>query len=182
VPKPRIPAGVIAGTVVVGLLAVAPTANAATYSSGKVDRRIPQVGLAKSKIKVPQGSNITDVNVSVRISHTYTPDLIVGVQGPKENDGFQELANREGGTGFENDKHFGSGKKSCKGNFTVFDDEAATPLSSGDNPFAGSFEPSEQLGEYDDESARGTWTLYVFDVNQHDSGTLHCWKLDIDTT
>jgi subtilisin-like proprotein convertase family protein len=162
------------------IVAAAPAA-AKTYSSGKVDRRIPQVGLAQAKIKVPEGGHVTDVNIGIRITHTYTPDLIVGVQGPKRNDDFDELAHYEGGTGFEDDNDFGSGKKSCHGHLTRFDDEAAAPLSSADNPFVGSFLPWDSLNGFDDNPAKGTWTLSVFDTNQHDSGTLHCWNLNVST-
>jgi len=163
-----------------GALVLAAPALAKVFSSGNVDRKIPEVGLAKSKIKVDQNGNVTDVNVKVRLSHSYTCDLIVGLQGPAANDDFIELSNQNCNGG--DDNHFGSGSKSCAGDATEFDDEAATLIADGGNPFAGSFQPDEALDDFDEDPAKGTWTLYVFDINQSDDGRLHCWKLNIKTT
>jgi subtilisin-like proprotein convertase family protein len=168
----------IAASVALVALVLAAPVLATVFSSGNLSKRIPEVGLAKSKIKVTKGGDVTDVNVKVRLSHTYTCDLIVGVQGPPANDAFIELSN---GNCDGNDNHFGTGSKSCSGTPTEFDDEAVDPISAGANPYAGSFQPDEALNSFDDGPAKGTWTLYVFDINQGDHGTLHCWKLNIKT-
>jgi subtilisin-like proprotein convertase family protein len=169
----------IAAAIALVALVLAAPALAKIFSSGNIAKKIPEVGLAKSKIRVDQGGDVTDVNVKVRLSHTYTCDLIVGIQGPQDNDSFIELSSENCSGNHEN--NFGNGSKSCSGTPTVFDDEAGTAIGAGSNPYAGSFIPDEGLDDFDDDPAKGTWTLYVFDINQHDDGTLHCWKLDIDT-
>jgi subtilisin-like proprotein convertase family protein len=156
-------------------------AGAKVFSSGDVDKRIPKVGLAMTKIKVNQPGKVTDIDVEVRITHSYTPDLVVGLLGPNKGSQFQELALHESGSGTSNETDFGTGAKSCKGTNTRFDDEAGTELENGDNPFVGSFRPEFSLSTFDDERARGTWRLYVFDLNQGDGGSLHGAKLDIAT-
>ena len=149
-------------------------AAAATFSSGTVNKRIPEIGVAVSKIKVDANS-LDDLNVKVRLSHSYTPDLTIGVLGPGKNGEFTELF---AGWGTDDDNNLGFGSKSCSGTFTTFDDEGPFELADGVNPYtAGSFQPDEALSEYDDERVKGTWRLYVFDTNQDDGGTLHCWQL-----
>jgi subtilisin-like proprotein convertase family protein len=177
---PRKRKRLVAAVVVLAALVLAAPGLAKVFSSGNLSKKIPEVGLAKSKIKVTRPGQVTDVNVKVRLSHTYTCDLIVGVQGPGENDDFTELSNDNCDSAGD-DADFGSGSKSCSGTPTEFDDEAAGPLSTGVNPYAGSFQPDESLQAYDGERAKGTWTLYVFDINQGDNGKLHCWKLNIKT-
>ena len=70
------------------------------------------------------------------------------------------LSNRRGGTG---------------NNFwvTVFDDEAATPVSTGQAPFTGSFRPDGSLSVFDGKNARGTWKLSVEDRAARDAGVFH---------
>ena len=165
--------------VAAGALVLAAPALAKVFSSGNLSKKIPEVGLAKSKIEVTKRGQVSDVNVEIRASHTYTCDLIVGVQGPGSNDQFIELMDDH--CDGNDDDDLGTGSKSCAGEGTVFDDEAATAIGDGMNPYAGSFAPEESLDSYDDGRAKGTWTLYVFDINQSDSGTLHCWKLNVKT-
>ncbi len=159
------------------LAAAAMPAAAATFSSGVVNKRIPEVGVAVSKIKVDANS-LSDLNVKVRLSHSYTPDLTIGVLSPGKNGEFTELF---AGWGTDNDNNLGLGSKSCSGTFTTFDDEGDFDLSEGVNPYAASFRPDEALDEYDDGRVKGTWRLYVFDTNQDDDGTLHCWQLRLQS-
>jgi subtilisin-like proprotein convertase family protein len=158
-------------------VAAAGSASASIYSSGDIDKKVADLGRTVSTIKVRKDAEITDIDVNVRLSHSANEDLLIGLLGPGHE--FEELVS-QGQAGGEN---FGSGKKSCGGTFTTFDDDAGGPLSGGSSPYAASFQPSENLnGEFAGDPARYRWKLYVFDLNQSDSGTLHCWQLNILTS
>lgn len=64
----------------------------------------------------------------------------------------------------------GGGGDSCID--TVFDDEAATPITSGTAPLTGSFQPEQALSVFDSGSSLGDWTLRVIDDANNDTGTL----------
>jgi subtilisin-like proprotein convertase family protein len=155
------------------LLGVTASASAKVYSSGDIDKKISDLGRTVAKIKVNKDVDISDVNVNVRISHTADDDLLIGLLGPRHE--FTELVSQGDGLGH----NLGTGPKSCHGTFTTFNDEAATSFTSGSAPYAGSFQPSESLQEYDGDSSQYTWKLYAFDLNQDDHGSLHCWQLDV---
>ena len=101
--------------------------------------------------------------------------MLVGLLGPRHE--FIELVSQ----GSLSDKNMGSGAKSCHGTMTGFDDGSATSISSGTAPYDDVFHPDEGLdGEFVGDSAKYTWKLIVFDLNQDDDGTLHCWRLSLD--
>ena len=80
-----------------------------------------------STLSVAQSGIIKDVNVRiVDLEHSFDGDLRIELIGPDST--VVVLANQRGGSG---------------NNFlnTVFNDEAATPISSGSAPFSGSFRP-----------------------------------------
>ncbi len=107
--------------------------------------------------------SITDLNVRIgSITHTFDGDLVISLTGPDSTT--VTLSNRRGSSGdnFTN---------------TVFDDEAATAISTGAAPFNGSFRPEAPLSAFDGKSANGTWTLKVVDVASDDTGTINAWGL-----
>jgi hypothetical protein len=61
---------------------------------------------------------------------------------------------------------------------TVFDSTAATPISSGSAPFAGTYSPDGNLGVYNARNALGTWQLWVLDYG-FNSGTTNSWSVTI---
>ena len=113
-------------------------------------------------ISVPDISTVLDVNVKVRITHTFDGDLILTLTGP----GGQAvvLANQRGSAG---DDFLD----------TVFDDQAATSIVSGSPPFAGSYRPEQTFSGLLNAPAAGTWTLKVVDVGFGDAGTLDKFEL-----
>jgi hypothetical protein len=60
---------------------------------------------------------------------------------------------------------------------TSFDDEAATGIASGSEPFTGRFRPEGSLGTLDGISAAGTWNLEVTDDLVGEGGQLVDWTL-----
>jgi hypothetical protein len=125
----------------------------ATYSTGNISTAIPDVASVDIPISVADTGVITDVNVKLRANHTFDGDLIFELVGP---DGtiVPLAANR--GAGGDN---YGSGANDCSGTKTVFDDAAATAISAGTPPFAGTFRPESPLSAFNGKTVTGTWKL-----------------------
>ncbi len=134
-----------------------------TYVSTDVPKPISDLSWTTSVINVPDGFSITDVDVIIgSIVHTYDGDLEIYIRHPDATD--VELSTDNGGSG-ENYTN------------TRFDDEAATPITSGTPPFTGSFRPEGSLATLDGKTAYGTWTLRIYDDANYDTGTLNAWSL-----
>jgi subtilisin-like proprotein convertase family protein/photosystem II stability/assembly factor-like uncharacterized protein len=109
---------------------------------------------------------VTDVNVTLNITHPFDSNLRVLLTNPS---GTQvTLFSGVGGSGdnFTN---------------TVLDDEAATAINFGAAPFAGTFQPMQALNGMDGQSPNGQWTLTVIDFAQSNSGTLNSWSIAVTT-
>lgn len=162
------------GTVTFTLrVGVAVGAATATYSSGNIAVPIPDVSTAEISINVPDNGLVLDVNVRVRLNHTFDGDLTISLVHP---DGTViNLANQRGGSG----DNYGTGANDCSGTPTVFDDEAAATIAGGVAPFAGSFKPESSLSVLDGKLTPGTWKLRVADGFNLDTGTIGCVQLEI---
>ncbi len=119
---------------------------------------------AASTINVPDVRTVTDVNVTVNITHSYDSDLTLFLITPTGTS--IKLAANRGGTGdnFRN---------------TVFDDEATAPIASGTAPFTGSFIPETPLSAADGVLSSGAWRLKAVDSSQDDTGTIDAWTLSL---
>lgn len=134
------------------------------YSSGTLNRSIPDPGTVSVSITVTDSFIIDDVNATLNIKHPYDSDLTVFLKGP---DGTRiNLFTRVGGSG---DNFSG----------TILDDEASLAITSGSAPFSGSFRPAESLGVFDGKNVHGTWTLEITDSVRRDKGTLLNWTLTV---
>ncbi len=145
-----------------------------TYSSGNLAVPIPDPGsMPPQVISVADAGTVTDVDVRVRINHTWDSDVDISLTGP--NAVTIDLSSDNGG-GSDN---YGSGNADCSGTPTVFDDEAGTPVASGTAPFAGSYSPEMALSAFDGIPAAGNWTLNIADDLGVDSGSLFCYEIVI---
>lgn len=131
-----------------------------TFNGSDVPKGIPDNGTVTSTLTVPQGacSKITDVNVSVNITHPLVSDLSVSIA--------------HNGTG----KSAVLFKDSCTSDndlIAIFDDEAAAPIQC---PPHGVYKPEELLSIFAGIDASGTWTLTVTDQSTLDVGTLNGGK------
>ena len=145
------------------------TANVACNSQGSTDTpvSIPDNNATGADSVIDFASNlvnIDDVNVTVNITHTFTGDLILTLTSPGGTSVI--LSNRNGGSGEDYTS-------------TVFDDDGATPISSGSAPFTGTFSPDNPLSAFNGESALGNWTLNVSDNAGIDTGTIDSWSLEV---
>jgi subtilisin-like proprotein convertase family protein len=121
-----------------------------------------------STFNIPATGFVADVDVGVRITHTFTGDIEIFLISPAGTR--VELTTRNGGTG----DNFGDGT-----NYTVFDQSAATNITTGFAPFIGAFIPEGALNALVGEPIAGNWTLEVGDKATIDTGTLDAWYLDI---
>jgi len=117
-------------------------------------------------VSLPDDSVLDDVNVTVRLDHTYDGDLQLAIQHP----GGKEimLSDRNGGSG----DNYGTSTT-----HTTFDDSAATFIYNGSPPYAGTYRPEGRLADLNGQSPNGTWRLRISDTSAGDTGTLLSWGL-----
>jgi subtilisin-like proprotein convertase family protein len=145
----------------------------ASYSSGNIAAPIPDVSTVDIPINVSDVGPAADVNVRVRLNHTFDADLVLRLIGP---DGTSvALVNNRGGAG----QNFGAGANDCSGVPTVFDDSASIAIGSGAAPFAGAFRPEAPLSAFNGKPINGVWVLRVSDTGAIDVGTVGCVTLEI---
>jgi subtilisin-like proprotein convertase family protein len=162
--------GTVSFPVTVGALGATATN---TYASGNISTPIPDVASVDIPVNVVNTGSITDVNVKVRLNHTFDGDLIISLVHP---DGTViPLSNRRGGSG----QNFGTGANNCAGTPTVFDDSAAGSITGGAAPFANSFKPESPLAALNGKGSAGTWKLRISDEAALDTGTVGCVQLEI---
>lgn len=161
-------------TVPVGLLIVT---NVATnsFESPDVPRFIAMSPGSVSTNPVTGLGTISDVDVSVRIDHSWAGDVQLDLEHP---DGTRLRLVDATGNGWTN---FGIG--GClEGQRTIFDDAAATNILNGTTPFVGRFRPADtnaSLAIFNGKTYAGTWRLHLLDAYADDEGTNVCWGLDI---
>ena len=119
----------------------------------------------ESVLDMPVSFLISDINVMVDITHPWTGDIQLKLRSPLGTE--IALITNLGGSGDNFEE-------------TIFDDEAETPIGSGQPPYNGSFQPEEPLSNFNDEESLGEWTLIVIDTYPSaDDGTLNAWSLTI---
>ena len=115
---------------------------------------------------------ITNLSVSLRLTHTFDSDLTVKLIAP---DNTTVILSAHRGSSGDN---YGS---ACTPDTsrTTFDDSVANSIAIGTAPFVGSFRPEQPLAAFNGKSANGTWKLRIEDDANLDTGTLLCWALNI---
>jgi len=134
-----------------------------TYTSTQ-QLAIPDLSQVSSAITVSASSTITAVQVQVNITHTFDSDLVLVLISPSGTEVI--LSNRRGGAGHNYTN-------------TLFEDSAATSISKGQAPFAGSYQPEQPLQGLKGQNAQGVWKLQVEDEAQGNVGTLNSWSLTV---
>lgn len=126
-------------------------------------------GIANSTIAVSGISPATlttssVVSVQIYVTHTYDGDLEISLISPSGNQVM--LSNRRGGSG----DNF---------NNTTFSMSAATLITSGSPPFAGTYRPDGNFASFTG-NANGNWTLRVRDLAGADTGRVRGWNIRIN--
>jgi subtilisin-like proprotein convertase family protein len=120
-----------------------------------------------SYITVPtQTSRLTDVNVTLSLTHSFLADLDIYLVSPR-------------GTRIELVSDLVSNEPDMIS--TSFDNVAPTGILTGSSPFTGRFRPEGTLEDLNGENPSGVWTLEITDDNPTDFGTLMSWGLNIET-
>lgn len=132
------------------------------YGPNRLGLPIRDLQWTISELDVPDDFTVSDVDVLVDIEHPFTADLDIYLISPDGT--WVELASDVGGAG----RNFRR---------TIFDDEAATPISQARAPFSGRYRPEDSLAALRGKRAQGTWQLQIYDDSRRDEGTLHAWGL-----
>ncbi len=102
-----------------------------------------------SVINVANDAVISDVNVTINISHDWNNDLDIFLISPSGTS--VELSTDNGNDGEQDYTN------------TVFDQDATTSITFGSSPFTGTFIPEGDLSILNGEMSGGNWTLSVDD-------------------
>lgn len=145
------------------------TANifCSVYDASDTPINIPDANATgiNSVITIPEtDGTITDIKVSVTITHVWTEDLVIKLIAPDGTVVMLSNSNGGNGTNYTN---------------TVFDSNASSSIVSASAPFTGSFQPEGDLLQFNGSLPSGDWTLNVADTYFIFSGVLVSWSLDI---
>ncbi|PRX53155.1 HYR domain-containing protein [Flagellimonas meridianipacifica] len=140
------------------------TCNTITSSPGST---ISDLTTLNSNLSGFGAGTITDVYVTLDITHTWDEDLDISLTSPS---GTTVLLSSDNG---------GSGDDYTN---TIFDDAGATAVTAGTAPFDGIYRPEGNLSDFDGENPNGTWTLSIFDDFSGDTGTLNSFSISVCTS
>ncbi|HEC62480.1 MAG TPA: hypothetical protein ENI27_09565 [bacterium] len=130
------------------------------------------VGVARV-INVSDTREITDLDVTLDITHSWVGDLVVSLTH-QETGRSVILVNRPGIPSTAT----GCGSNNIK---AILDDEISSPVdtkcASSSPAISGIYIPTEPLDSFDGESMAGNWMLSVSDNNKVDTGYLRNWCL-----
>ena len=150
--------------------------STALYSTGNISTPIPDASSVDIPINVAATGEAADVNVRVRLNHTFDGDLTISLVAP---DGTSVTLAAQRATPNDGGDNYGTGTNDCAGTPTIFDDSAAQSISVGAPPFANTFRPETPLSAMNSKSIAGTWKLRVTDAAALDTGTVGCVTLEI---
>ena len=133
------------------------------YFGPDVPKAIVDTAAVDSAVTVPAEvcTRVTDVNVNLRITHTYIGDLVVRLRH-----------NESGRSAVLFDRPCGEAPFIR----AVLDDAAVTALQCPPN---GTYRPKELLSIFNGIDGSGTWSLNVSDHADKDVGTLDNWGLNL---
>ncbi|MCB1378024.1 MAG: proprotein convertase P-domain-containing protein [Alphaproteobacteria bacterium] len=154
-------------------LTVSGSCTTTNYSTGNLAVPLPDLTTVDTPLNVPDSGPLLKVIPSFRLNHTWDADLRIYLVSPTGT--IVELSTDNGGSG----DNYGTGANDCTGTPTVFDDSAATPITAGVPPFAGTFKPEGTLATFAGEESSGTWILRITDVFGADPGTLGCFNMTL---
>lgn len=117
-----------------------------------------------STLEINSPTEITDVNITVNVTHTFISDVTLILTSPAGDE-----ITLTSGVGGSDDNYTD----------TVFDSDAATSINDGTAPFTGTFAPQGDLSILNGTIATGTWTLTGLDAFSADTGTIDSWTIEI---
>ncbi len=122
-----------------------------------------QQGVTEVLIAVVDSLTVLDIDVKLRLTHTFVGDLSIRLISPA-GDEVSLIRNRGGeGQNFNN---------------TTFDAEAEPRITSASAPFTGTFRPEGDLTQFYGSIARGIWRLKIIDSGPIDTGEVKLFALN----
>ena len=121
-------------------------------------------GVTRIEILVQDNLPILDIECMVDITHTWVEDLELKLISP-------------GGQTIQLSDQIGENQDNYRN--TVFDQEATTPITSGEPPYTGRFRPAGDLSLLYNTDSGGTWILEVTDHQAEDVGSIRAAELTI---
>lgn len=115
-------------------------------------------------INIPDSYTLTDINVTLDISHTYNSDLDIYLVSPLGTR--IALAISKGGS-------------SDDFNNVTFDDDSSNTLPTGNSTLSGDYQPEGSLIALFGENVNGNWTIEVSDTANQDGGTINTVAIEI---
>jgi subtilisin-like proprotein convertase family protein len=121
-------------------------------------------------LSIPSHIAITDLDVTITLTHTCDFDLQIILQSPSGTGVLLNMYNP-----------FTDYFVGANYDHTIFDDEAAISIHDGTAPFIGRFRPLDALSIFDGKDAYGSWRLRIRDSRYADTGELLTFGLYITT-
>lgn len=137
-----------------------------SYTSSDTPLSIPDNSSSgiNSVLTVTNNQSITNLNVTVNITHPYIQDLTLSLTSPNGVIVLLSISNGGSSDNYTN---------------TTFNDDATTSISDGFAPFTGEFIPQIPLSNFNNSNSLGDWTLNVADNGEADTGSITSWSLEI---
>lgn len=115
-------------------------------------------------INIPDTYVLTDVNITINISHTWNADLDIYLISPTGTN--VELSTDNGGSGNNY-------------NNVTFDDTSTNTLPTGNTTISGTYQPEGSLASFNGQNSNGNWILRVTDDTNADGGTINSITLNL---
>jgi subtilisin-like proprotein convertase family protein len=122
-----------------------------------------QGATVSSSISVPMTGTISDVNVTVNVTHTYINDLVIAINHP--NNTQRALWSRNCGS---------------EDGFNITFDDSGSAIACA-NPTVGTFLPAQSLSAFNGLPTNGNFTLLAADFYNADTGTVNSWSVEVCT-
>lgn len=159
-------------------MASAAHADITMIYTGAFDLRIPadpdtgDAWMNDAIINVPESFDVIDLDIEITLTHTSIFDLQLFLKGP---DGTRVILNY-----YDPADEFFEGQDYRR---TIFDDQAQTPIESGQPPFTGRFKPRDpaELSIFNGIDPQGQWTIQIYDAWHANTGKLEEVKLIFNT-
>ncbi|WP_445717975.1 reprolysin-like metallopeptidase [Flavobacterium sp.] len=119
----------------------------------------------ESTLNIPSGVVISDINLTMNLTHTWINDLTATLISPSGTQ-VQLFARPCTSANIQNIA-------------ATFDDSGATVVCGSNPGISGTVQPSQALSAFNGENSTGTWTLRILDAFNQDGGSLENWSLNI---
>ncbi|MEO1032079.1 MAG: reprolysin-like metallopeptidase [Bacteroidota bacterium] len=144
------------------------TATCFSFGDNSLPISISDQGGATYTSSITVGENllISDIDIAIDITHSFTADLDISITSP-------------GGTTVNlSSDNGGDGQNYTN---TVFDQEATQQITSGSAPFSGRFIPEGDLSQFYNTMSSGEWIITIVDDAFGDGGSINNVELMICT-